>query len=88
MHADIGFIRAIFDRGMTMIESSAYQVMEDLVNERYARETLLDQGREKFGEPTVEQAAKLAAIANLPRLKRLAVRLIRVDSWDALLKGR
>ena len=71
-----------------MIESSAFKVIEDLAKERYARESLLDMGREKYGEPTPEQAAKLAAIDNLPRLKRLAVRLIRVNSWDALLKGR
>jgi hypothetical protein len=88
MHGDSEFLKAIFHRGVTMIESSAFQVIEEWAKERYARESLLDQGREKFGEPTDAQAARLAAIADLPRLKRLAVRLIRVDSWDALLKGR
>ena len=88
MHQEDAFLQAIFHRGLTMIESSAFKVIEDLANERYARESLLDMGTEKYGEPTPAQAAKLAAIDNLPRLKRLAVRLIRVDSWDALLKGR
>jgi len=88
MHQEDSFLRAIFNRGLTMIESSAFKVIEDLAKERNLREVLLDMGREKYGEPTPEQAAKLAAIDNLPRLKRLAVRLIRVNSWDALLKGR
>ena len=71
-----------------MIESSAFQVIEDLANERMLRGILLRQGTLKFGPPTDEQAAKLAGIDKLDRLDRLAVRLIKVDSWDALLRGR
>jgi len=73
---------------MKMIESSAFQVIEDLANERFARNALLKIGTLKFGEPTDEQKAKLMAIENLPRLDRLAVWLVKVESWDALLRGR
>ncbi len=71
-----------------MFESSAFSVIEDLAMERKLREVLHRMGTTKFGAPTPDQAAKLAAIENLPRLERLAVRLLKVDSWDALLKGR
>lgn len=88
MHQQDAFLRTIFQRGLTMIESSAFKVIEDLAKERFAREWLLAQGQVRFGPPTEEQAAKLAAIENLPRLNRLALRLLKVKSWDALLKGR
>lgn len=88
MHQDNAFLRTIFHRGLTMFESSAFSVIEDLAMERQSRDILLKQGTVKFGAPTPDQAAKLAAIENLPRLDRLAVRLLKVDSWDALLKGR
>jgi hypothetical protein len=53
-----------------------------------SQKLLLSLGREQFGEPTPEQAEKLKKIQNLEELERLAVRLLRVKSWDDLLKGR
>ncbi len=88
MHQEMAFLRTIFDKGMTMIESSAFAVMEEIYRERQARDMLTTQGTIRFGPPTEEQAAKLAAIENLPRLNRLAARLLKVKSWDALLRGR
>jgi hypothetical protein len=88
MHASPDVIRKIFEGAITMIESSAFQVIEDLANERLLRGLLLKMGTVKFGRPTDEQAARLAGIDKLDRLDRLAVRLIKVDSWDALLRGR
>jgi hypothetical protein len=88
VHQDDVFLRTIFHRGLTMIASSAFKVIEDLAKERFARELLLKQGTELFGPPTPDQAAKLATIENLPRLDRLALRVLKVKSWDALLKGR
>lgn len=75
-------------RGFTMIESSAFQLIEDLANERMLRGILLEQGTLKFGPPTDEQAAKLAGIDKLDRLNRLALRLIKVNTWDELLRAR
>lgn len=71
-----------------MIESSAFQVIEDLAKERHMRRLLLKLGTDQLGPPTDEQAAKLAAIENLGRLDRLVARLFTVKTWDALLRGR
>ncbi len=88
MHQQMAFLRTIFDKGMTMIESSAFQVMEQIAMERQTREIISTLGTDRFGAPTAEQAERLAAIENLPRLNRLVRRLLKVSSWDALLKGR
>ena len=71
-----------------MLESSAFKVIEDLAMERKSREIIRKQATARFGPPTNDQAAKLAAIDNLARLDRLVMRLLKVTSWDALLKGR
>ncbi|HYH65125.1 MAG TPA: hypothetical protein VD866_10565 [Urbifossiella sp.] len=88
IHNEQDVLRSVFVEAMKMIESSAFQVIEDLAMERQTRNLLLRMGTIKFGEPTDEQKAKLMAIENLARLDRLAVRLIKVESWDALLRGR
>jgi hypothetical protein len=71
-------------------EHRAEARMEGRLEDRLeaAREILLEQGKEKFGKaPTKKQQAELAAVTDLPRLKRLSVRLLDVDSWDDLLHG-
>jgi hypothetical protein len=88
IHNSPELVRSVFEGASTMIDSSAFQVIEDWAKEKELREVLLMQGTAKFGAPTEEQAAKLAAVDNLSRLRRLGVRLIKVDSWDALLRGR
>lgn len=88
LHQETSFLRAIFHRGLTMIESSAFAVIEDLAKERHMRQLLQKLAEAKFGPPTTDQDAKLLAIDNLARLDRLALRVLRVTSWDALLKGR
>src|SRR5262249_39994046 len=54
MHASPDVIRAVFQGVLTMIESSAFRVIEDLATERHMREVLLKQGTAKFGAPTDE----------------------------------
>lgn len=71
-----------------MRESTTYQWVIEQGELLQSRKMLLKQGRAKFGPPTPEQANKLKAIEDLERLERLAVRLLKVDSWDALLRGR
>jgi hypothetical protein len=78
----------LFNKGLTMIESSAFALMEQLAEERRSRHIIMKLATAQFGPPTPEQAAKLAAIEDLARLDRLALRLLKVNSWDALLKGR
>lgn len=79
------FPHALFHRGLTRIESSAFALMEELAEERRARHIVRKLGESKFGPPTDAQAAKLAAVDDLDRLDRLAVRWLEVDSWEALL---
>jgi hypothetical protein len=88
MYQEDAFLRTIFHRGLTMLESSAFKVIEDLAMERRSREIIQKLATAQFGPPTDQQAAKLAAIDNLARLDRLALRLLKVASWDELLKGR
>jgi hypothetical protein len=71
-----------------MSESVAYDMILEEGALAQTHELLSQMGTVKFGPPTPEQAAKLKAIENQPRLNRLAVRLLRVDTWDALLRGR
>ena len=71
-----------------MIESSAFQVIEDLANERHMRDLLLKMGTAKFGPPTDDQAAKLAGIDKLDWLDQLVARLFKVNTWDGLLRAR
>lgn len=52
-----------------------------------SRATLLRQGRKKFGDPTPEQEAAVAAVADTDRLDALAVRLLDVNTWEELLKS-
>jgi len=87
MHSNLDTLRSTFQGALSMIESSAFQLIEDLANERLLREILLEQGTAKYGPPTDEQAAQLAAIQNLPRLRRLTLRFVKVNSWEALLRG-
>ncbi len=71
-----------------MIQSSAYEVFEEMGGIKYLRKTILRQGQAKFGKPTDGQKRKLEAIEDLPRLERLSLRLLKVNDGDALLKGR
>lgn len=71
-----------------MIDTITFDVWEEMGGVKHLKETLLLQGRAKFGKPTKEQEDRLRAIDDLDRLKRLSVRLVRVDDWDALLRGR
>ncbi|HET6573117.1 MAG TPA: hypothetical protein VFG68_05915 [Fimbriiglobus sp.] len=71
-----------------MIQSSAYEVFEEMGGIKYLKRAVLRQGQEKFGKPTDEQRRRLEAIEDLPRLERLSLRLLKVGDWDALLKGR
>jgi hypothetical protein len=88
MHTEPDLLEAVFKGAGAMYESSAFQVVEKWAKERQTREILLEQGTAKFGAPTEEQAARLEKIDGLPRLKRMAVKLLSVDSWDALLRVR
>jgi predicted transposase YdaD len=50
-----------------------------------ARNTLLRQGRKKFGPSTEAVHARIAALDDLDRLNDLLDRILDVSSWDELL---
>jgi hypothetical protein len=52
----------------------------------FARETLLDQGQIRFGDPTEKQKNKLNAIEDLERLRRMIRKVLTAKNWDALLR--
>ncbi len=88
MHNDRTIIRAIFRGVLTMRDNVAYQMIleEGAVDRAHHMISLL--ATSKFGEPTERQSAKLSTIEDLDRLDRLAVRVLKVATWDALLRGR
>ncbi|MBI1830144.1 MAG: hypothetical protein HYR84_01680 [Planctomycetes bacterium] len=46
---------------------------------------LLLQGRERFGDPVEKIVAELNAINDTDRLERMAIAILKVRSWKALL---
>ena len=52
-----------------------------------ARQTLLNLGSKKLGQPDPRIEATLAAIADVDRLNALLERLLDVSNWDDLLVG-
>jgi len=88
MHVRRGPLQAIFRRVLQMRDSVAYQIILEEGAVAESRESVLKLGRAKFGAATPEQVNKLKAIEDLERLRRLLVRVLRVASWDALLRGR
>jgi hypothetical protein len=88
MHPRSGSTQAIFRRVLQMRDSWTYQLILEEGAVDGLHKMLLKQGRSKFGTPTPEQANKLKAIDDLDRLERLALRLLKVNTWEALLRGR
>lgn len=61
----------------------------DWAKEKQARELILMQGRVQFGAgPTETQKAKLMSTGRLDQPTRIALKLMKVGSWVALLRGR
>ena len=71
-----------------MLDSVTFRVFEKMGAERQAKKTILRLGEARFGPPTDAQKQKLDVIEDLDRLNRLTDRLLKVKSWDALLRGR
>ncbi len=53
-----------------------------------ARETVLRQGRRRFGPPSETVEATITALTDLNRLKALLDRILDVSTWDELLERR
>jgi hypothetical protein len=53
-----------------------------------ARRVILLMGREKFGPPDAATRKTIQSLTNRKRLERMALRLLRVNSWQELLATR
>lgn len=53
--------------------------------ERGLRETILRQGRKRFGAPSPELEIRLRTIQNVSLLEHLTDRILETQSWDDLL---
>jgi predicted transposase YdaD len=73
-------------RGMR--ESSGYQYILEEGRIEALREMLLAQGRERFGAPDATIQAALSGLNDLERLRRMGIRMLRVNSWQELLRTR
>jgi predicted transposase YdaD len=83
------FVEQLFRGVQDMEESTTYQAILRRGEERGAarslRETILRQGRRKFGEPSAELVQTLEGIANRERLQQLTDRILDAASWQELL---
>jgi hypothetical protein len=66
-------------------DSTTYQGIIRRGEARGRQSTLLAQVRKRFGPPTPQAEAALRAVADLPRLERMAERIFDVTGWDDLL---
>ena len=83
------FVRQLFRGVPDMEESTTYQYIlqrgETRGEVRGMRETILQVGRRKLGEPSDDQVAALEQFADPNRLRGLASRIFDVTSWQELL---
>ena len=82
---DKGVIAAMKREVLEMEESITYQEIVGIGRIQELHETILAQGRIKFGRPTKAVKQRLAEVEDRDRLAALARRLLQVDTWDELL---
>jgi hypothetical protein len=80
-------ISRIAERNARMRESSYVQGLLADGEVKALRETIIRQGRRKFGEPPATTLRTIGAITDLDRLRALTDRILDVSTWDELLAG-
>jgi hypothetical protein len=78
-------VDAIFEGANVMHETSAWDKAVDDGRIQSSHRTLLNQGRQLFGEPTPKIREALAAIDDPERLERMLDAILSLKSWKALL---
>jgi hypothetical protein len=68
-----------------MEESSTYQWVMEKGGKKALRETLLDLGTLRFGQPDATAVAALNSLDDKERLARMRHRLLDAADWDDLL---
>jgi hypothetical protein len=66
-------------------DSTTYQLLMGRGEARGRQNTVLAQGRKRFGPPAAQAEAALKAVTDLDRLGRIAERIFDANSWDDLL---
>lgn len=85
MRVEKAELKQLFAGVGLMKESFAYDVLIEEGKIQGVRETVLHQGRKRFGPATEQIETAIAAINDLDRLNYLAERLLDVNSWQELL---
>jgi predicted transposase YdaD len=84
-------LRALYRGVRAMRESVSYQMILDEGRAegevKALQQTLLRQGRKKFGSVPRAVRATVTGITDVPRLERLTDRLLDVATWQELLEG-
>jgi hypothetical protein len=75
----------IFRGVRAMHESDTYLAILDEGQEKCARDDILIVGEERLGAPNESVRAQLAAVTDLPRLKRMVRRTAKAASWQEIL---
>jgi predicted transposase YdaD len=82
-----GWVDHLLEGVGAMEESVTYQAIVEKGRVQELRRVLLLQGTNRFGPPDAQVTAALEAMSNVTVLERLAVRLLKADSWAELLES-
>jgi hypothetical protein len=77
-----------FPRTWAVEELTTYQYIIEQGGLKAVHRILLRLGRKKFGAPTNKVKAAIQESEDLPRLERMAVRLLTATSWAEVLNTR
>lgn len=87
MRYDKGMLRQMFEGIMKTHQSSAYEMLLDMGEERAFHKTLLKLGRKKFGPPPADVEAAINALRDLERMDRMIDTLDQAADWQAWLQS-
>jgi hypothetical protein len=86
MYLDRDTMREVVRRFPTVIQSTAYEVFEEMGEIAALKRTLLRLGRERLGDPTPEQEQAVNRIEDVARLDRMVLAVLKARSWAGLLR--
>jgi hypothetical protein len=86
MHLDRDTMREVVLRLPAMIQSTAYEVFEEMGEIAALKRTLLRLGRERLGDPTPEQEQAVGQIEDVARLDRMVLAVLKARTWAGLLR--
>lgn len=88
MHVEPVLVEEVINHVLDMKELPGYKFIMEKGAVQHARESILRQGRLRFGVPSEKELAKLDAIEELDRLDRILDKVPTASGWSALLRAR